>query len=107
MISITPAAAAQIRTAAKEGRMEGMALRIAAQRGADGSIQYAMGFDDSTRSDDTRYSSEGVELVVSSTSTMLLDGTTLDYVELEAGRSEFIFMNPNDPNYRPPQEGNT
>lgn len=105
MITITPAAAAQIRTAARQGRMEGMALRIAAQRGTDGSIQYAMGFDDATRSDDTRYSSESVELVVAATSTLLLDGTTLDYVELEAGHSEFIFMNPNDPNYRPPQEG--
>jgi iron-sulfur cluster assembly protein len=106
MITITPAAAAQIRTAAKQGRMEGMALRIAAQRSGDGSIQYAMGFDDSTRSDDTRFSSEGIELVVASTSTMLLEGTTLDYVELEPGRSEFIFMNPNDPNYRPPQSEN-
>ncbi|MFP5505636.1 MAG: HesB/IscA family protein [Gammaproteobacteria bacterium] len=104
MITITPAAAAQIRAAAKQGRMEGMALRIAAQRNADGQIQYAMGFDDSTRSDDTRFSSEGVELVVAATSTMLLEGTTLDFVELEPGRSEFIFMNPNDPNYRPPQE---
>lgn len=106
MISITPAAAAQIRTAAKQGRMEGMALRIAAQRGADGTIQYAMGFDDSTRVDDTRFTCEGVDLVVASTSTILLDGTTLDYVELEPGRSEFIFMNPNDPNYRPPQDEN-
>jgi iron-sulfur cluster assembly protein len=105
MITITPAAAAQIRTAAKQGRMEGMALRIAAQRGADGSIQYAMGFDDSTRSDDTRYNSEGVDLVVAATSNMLLEGTTLDFVEIESGRSEFIFMNPNDPNYRPPQQG--
>lgn len=106
MITITPAAAAQIRTAAKQGRMEGMALRIAAQRSADGSIQYAMGFDDSTRSDDTRLTSESVELVVSSTSTLLLEGTTLDFVEIEPGRSEFIFMNPNDPNYRPPQGEN-
>lgn len=106
MITITPAAAAQIRSAAKQGRMEGMALRIAAQRNADGQIQYAMGFDDSTRSDDTRFSSEGVDLVVASTSTMLLEGTTLDYVEIEPGRNEFIFMNPNDPNYRPPQEAN-
>lgn len=105
MITITPDAAAQIRTAAKQGRMEGMALRIAAQRNADGHIQYAMGFDDSTRTDDTRISSEGVDLVVASTSTILLEGTTLDYVELESGRFEFIFMNPNDPNYRPPQDG--
>lgn len=105
MMTITPAAAAQIRAAAKQGRMEGMALRIAALRNPDGTIQYAMGFDDSSRADDTRFTSEGVELTVASTSTILLEGTTLDYVELESGRFEFIFMNPNDPNYRPPVEG--
>ena len=49
MITITPAAAQQIKVAAKEGRMEGMALRIAAQRSADGAIQYALGFDDASR----------------------------------------------------------
>ena len=104
MITITPAAAQQIKVAAKEGRMEGMALRIAAQRSADGAIQYALGFDDASCADDTRITAEGIELVVAPTSTILLEGTTLDYVELETGKFEFIFMNPNDPNYRPPQE---
>ena len=105
MITLTPAAAKQIKLAAKEGRMEGMALRIAAQRNSDGSIQYAMGFDDLDRRDDTRYACEGIDLVVAPTSTTLLEGTTLDYVELENGKFEFIFMNPNDPNYRAPQDG--
>lgn len=105
MMIITPTAAAQIKAAAKQGRMEGMALRIAAQRDAEGTIQYAMGFDDSSRPDDTRINSEGIDLVVASTSTILLEGTTLDYVELEQGKHEFIFMNPNDPNYRPPEDG--
>ena len=105
MMIITPTAAAQIKTAAKQGRMEGMALRIAAQRDADGAIQYAMGFDDTSRPDDTRISSEGIDLVVASTSTILLEGTTLDYVEIDSDKHEFIFMNPNDPNYRPPEDG--
>lgn len=105
MMTISPAAAAQIKAAAKQSRMEGMALRIAAQRDADGAIQYAMGFDDSSRADDVRINSEGVDLVVASTSTILLEGTTLDFVELEPGKQEFIFLNPNDPNYRPPVGG--
>lgn len=104
MITITPAAAAQILTAAIQGGTQGMALRIAAMRSPDGAIQYAMGFDDNTHPEDTRFNTAGIELVVAATSTMLLEGTTLDYVELEPGRLEFIFMNPNDPNYRPPQE---
>lgn len=107
MMTITPTAAAQIKVAAKQGHTEGMALRIAAQRDTDGAIQYAMGFDDSSRADDTRITSEGIDLVVASTSTILLEGTTLDYVELEPGKHEFIFMNPNDPNYRPPQDTET
>jgi iron-sulfur cluster assembly protein len=106
MITITPAAAAQILTSAIQGGTQGMALRIAAQRSPDGSIHYAMGFDDTKRSDDTHYTTEGVGLVVAATSTILLEGTTLDYVELEPGRFDFIFMNPNDPNYRPPQKDN-
>jgi len=106
MITITPAAAAQIQTSAIQGGTQGLALRIAAQRSPDGAIQYAMGFDDTRRADDTRFTEAGIPLVVAGTSTILLEGTTIDYVELEAGRFEFIFMNPNDPNYRPPQDDN-
>ena len=103
MITITPAAAKQIREAAKQARMEGMALRIAADRQSDGSIHYGMGFDDLNRDDDTRYTSEGIELVIAPTSRALLDGTVVDFVELEDGQYEFIFMNPNDANYTPPE----
>ncbi len=106
MITITPAAAAQIQTSALQGGTQGLALRIAAQRNPDGSIQYAMGFDATRRADDTRFTEAGIALAVAGTSTILLEGTTIDYVELEAGRFEFIFMNPNDPNYRPPQDNN-
>jgi len=46
MISITPEAAAQIRTSAKEQHLEGLPLRVAAQRLPDGKFHYAMGFDE-------------------------------------------------------------
>lgn len=103
MITITPAAAKQIKESAKQSRMEGMALRIAADRQADGSIHYGMGFDDLNRDDDTRYTSEGIELAIAPTSRALLDGTVVDFVEIEPGKFEFIFMNPNDANYTPPK----
>jgi iron-sulfur cluster assembly protein len=35
---------------------------------------------------------------------VLLEGTLLDYVELEPGDWRFTFMNPNDANYTPPPE---
>ena len=104
MITITPAAAAHIRTSATQGNMEGMPMRIAAKRNPDGSIHYGMGFDDNQLEDDTLVTSAGIEVVISETSKMLLDGLTLDYVELEPGAFQFIFQNPNDVNYAPPSE---
>jgi len=104
MITVTAAAAEQIRNSAQQGKIEGLPLRIAAQRQTDGAIHYGMGFDDSKVDGDTRVTSEGVELVVAPTSTELLRGTVIDYVELDPGKFEFIFMNPNDPNYTAPEE---
>ncbi len=86
MITLTPTAAEQIRASAKQGQMEGMPLRIAAKRDADGTIQYALGFDDTTRDGDTRENSEGIELVVADTSLDLVKGMTIDFVELDDGK---------------------
>jgi iron-sulfur cluster assembly protein len=95
MITVTRDAAAQIRSAAIESEAEGLALRIAARRDHDGSIHYAMGFDDPGEQD-LRIESEGIELVVSPAERELLDGMTLDFVEYEVGDFRFIFINPND-----------
>jgi iron-sulfur cluster assembly protein len=95
MITVTPDAATQIRTAAAESEASGLALRIAARRDADGSIHYAMGFDDA-REQDLRVTSEGVDLVVASGERDLVAGMTLDFVEYERGDFRFIFINPND-----------
>ena len=103
MITLTAEAAKQIRQSAKEGNLEGLPLRIAGNKNEDGSIHYGMGFDD-VKEDDTTYTSEGVDVVVSATSKDILEGMTVDYVELEPGKPQFIFMNPNDANYTPPAE---
>ena len=44
-----------------------------------------------------------VEVVVGPASTELLTEAVLDYVELEPGDFQFIFMNPSDPHYVPPK----
>lgn len=103
MISVTEEAAKQIKLSARKGKAEGMPLRIAASRNDDNSIHYGMGFDDS-KEDDISITSEDVEIVVSPVSAELLKDTVLDFVELEPGKHQFIFMNPNDPGYTPPQE---
>ena len=103
MITVTPAAAEQIKLSAEQGKSEGMPLRLAAQRQEDNSIHYGMGFDDS-KEDDVTVNAGDIEIVMASSSADLLKGTTIDYVELEPEKFQFIFMNPNDPNYEPPSE---
>ena len=103
MIKVTEEAARQIKLSAKQGKAEGMPLRIAATKNEDDSIHYGMGFDDS-KDDDISVTSQDVEIIVSPVSAELLKDTVLDFVELEPGKHQFIFMNPNDPTYKPPQD---
>jgi iron-sulfur cluster assembly protein len=103
MIKVTEQAAKQIKLSAKQGKAEGMPLRIAATRNEDDSIHYGMGFDDS-KEDDISITLGDVEIIVSPVSAELLKDTVLDFVELEPGKHQFIFMNPNDPTYAPPQD---
>ncbi len=103
MITITPAAAAQIKLSAEQGKTEGMSLRIAASRNDDNSIHYGMGFDES-KDDDVTVPVNDIEIIVSTSSVKLLKNTTIDFVELEPDKFQFIFLNPNDPNYKAPTE---
>lgn len=102
MITITPAAAKQIKESARQSGSESSSLRIAAKRMPNGDIDYGMGFDDREKDSDLVFKSQGVSLVIEPASVDLLKNAVLDYVEIEAGQHRFIFMNPNDPNYRPP-----
>jgi iron-sulfur cluster assembly protein len=95
MITVTQAAAQQIRIAATQSDADELGLRIAARRDEAGSLHYAMGFDEA-RGDDVVVSSEGIALVVSPAQSGLLEGMTLDYVEYEPGDFRFIFINPNE-----------
>ncbi|HMM87202.1 MAG: HesB/IscA family protein [Gammaproteobacteria bacterium] len=94
-LDVTDAALEQIRTAALQGRAVGMALRVAARRAGDGSIDYGMGFDD-THDDDEPLQFDDVTVVVAQGSRDLLRGTTLDWVEIAPGERRFIFIPPRD-----------
>ncbi|MEA3277943.1 MAG: iron-sulfur cluster biosynthesis family protein [Pseudomonadota bacterium] len=104
MFKVTAAAAEQVHKAAKQGGTEGLSLRLAAHQKPDGSIDYRMGFDDAAE-EDIRLSSEGLDIVVAPEYVPLLDGATMDFVEIEPGQFHFIFVNPKDANYSPPTEG--
>ncbi len=103
-IRVTASAARQIKKSAARGNARDWPLRVAVKRAPDDSFHYAMGFDDATREDDVSFTSGDVSVVVSGSALSLLKDTTIDYVELERGRFHFIFLNPNDPAYVPPDE---
>lgn len=103
MFTLTQAAVDQVLVAAKQGGTEGMSLRLAASQKPDGAIDYRMGFDEVTE-DDIRLNCNGIDVVMAPESVPLLDQATMDYVEIEPGQFHFIFLNPKDPNYAPPQE---
>jgi iron-sulfur cluster assembly accessory protein len=103
MIKLTQQAAEQIIASAEQGKTEGIPLRLAIKEQDDGSFHYAMGFDEQRLPGDVFVNIEKISLVVSAISKKLAEGMTIDYVELEPGKFEFIFLNPNDPTYIAPR----
>jgi iron-sulfur cluster assembly protein len=91
MITLTAAAVRQILAAARPSGAEELALRVAARRAPDGSLEYGMGFDE-PREGDLAIEQEGIRLLIGVPSQPLLEGTTLDFIELEPGQSHFIFV---------------
>ena len=95
MFTLTTSAAQQIQQAAASSGAQEMALRIAAKIDPDGSMQYGMGFDDPTE-EDMKLDLKGVAVVIAGESQVLLADTVLDYVELNPGEFNFIFINARD-----------
>lgn len=96
MFSITSAAARQIQQAASASDAKEMALRVAAKIDADGCLQYGMGFDEPTE-EDLKLDLEGIAIVLAGESQQLLFDTVLDFVELNPGEFNFIFMQTSHP----------
>jgi len=103
MFKLTPAAAEQILRAA-EVQDDAPCLRVAAKIDDDGERVYGMGFDDE-HENDLVVESEGVRILISPHSQELLDGTTLDFVELKPGEFQFIFEYSNEAGCAPPSSG--
>lgn len=96
MFNLTDAAAKQIQQAADASGISEMALRVAAKKDADGELQYGMGFDDPNE-DDMKLDLQGVAVVINGESQELLFDTVLDFVELNPGEFNFIFMQASHP----------
>ena len=102
MLKLTDAAIQQVKLSAESNDSVGDPLRLAAEMKEDGSIVYLIGFDEA-KDDDVHVQSGDVEIVIEPKYVRLLDGATMDYVQVEEGEFRFIFMNPNDETYIPPE----
>lgn len=91
MFTLTPSAAQQIQQAAQASDAEHLALRVAARRDAEGEIEFGMGFDE-PGDEDMKLDIEGVAVVIGLEHQALLENTTLDFVELQPGDFNFIFV---------------
>jgi iron-sulfur cluster assembly protein len=103
MLKLTEAAIQQVKLSAERSDSMGDPLRLAAKIKPDGSIDYLMGFDTAT-DEDTHVQAGEVEIVIAPEYRHLLDGASMDYVEVESGEFRFIFLNPNDETYIPPSD---
>ncbi|MCK5877141.1 MAG: Fe-S cluster assembly protein HesB [Candidatus Marithrix sp.] len=101
MLKVTDRAATHISQSAKDGKIQELVLRLAPYAKKDGSIEYnRMGFD-TAKDGDIRINCGEAVVVYEPSFKDLLEDTTMDFVEIE-GELSFIFLNPNDPNYIPP-----
>ena len=106
VIQVTDAARIMVEMAAKETEAAALPLRIAVVRTPEGGLDYKMGFDDEGIKDgDSQDMAGSVTVVVSTEDQPLLEGTILDYVEIEPGDHRFIFDNPNDPSHAKKKQG--
>ncbi|MCU7959545.1 MAG: iron-sulfur cluster assembly accessory protein [gamma proteobacterium symbiont of Bathyaustriella thionipta] len=92
MFKVTANAATQVRKAAEQGGMTGLALRLATASTAQGEIDYRMGFDEVSE-EDIQFSSEGIEVIMAPEDVPVLDDITLDFVQLDDGDFQFVFLN--------------
>lgn len=92
-LSITPAAADQIRRALAE-RGHGLGLRVSVKPSGCSGYSYVLDFADESHSGDTTFEEHGVKVFVAAEALEMLDGSEVDYVSEGLNRF-FRFNNPN------------
>jgi len=93
IVSLTPAAAAKIRTL-MESESDVSVLRVAIEGGGCSGFQYGLGFDRGAQEGDHEFECEGVMVVVDPFSAPYLMGAQVDYLET-IQESGFKIENPN------------
>ncbi|MBE3569606.1 MAG: iron-sulfur cluster insertion protein ErpA [Bacillales bacterium] len=94
VISLTEAAAFQIKDMMKENGEEGAFLRVAVRGGGCSGLSYGMGFDHEANEDDIQFEQHGIQVLVDKESAPILQGTKIDYKQSLMGGG-FTIDNPN------------
>ena len=103
IFEISDDAARQINVAADASESSKWPLRISLNIDASGKFNYLMGFDQS-KEEDLQLKVNGINILIDPDSMVNLKNTKLDYVAIEGSDKQFIFINPNDPEYKKPDE---
>jgi iron-sulfur cluster assembly protein len=94
MITVTPAAAEQLRELLAKQGDENTALRVFVSPGGCSGFQYGMALDNVLQEGDQVFEQDGIKLVVDEYSIEYLDGSEIDYVDGLMGAG-FTVYNPN------------
>jgi Fe-S cluster assembly iron-binding protein IscA len=97
LITVTPAALAQLRVVIAASDEPDVALRAAARRTDTGEIEFGMGLDEPREQDTQIAVDDVVTVLVSAASRELIAGTWIDYVEVGPGDKRFVFFKPQAP----------
>lgn len=101
MIKVTDAAAKQVKISLEQMGDAEVPLRIAISVQNNGAFHYNMGFDTNVIEGDKTFDEKRITFVIDSVTLPLIGGMEMDYVEIE-GEFQIVFLNPNDPFYKPP-----
>ncbi|AGK55470.1 HesB/IscA family protein [Bacillus sp. 1NLA3E] len=94
IITISEAAAFQIKDMMKQNEEEGAFLRVAVKGGGCSGLSYGMGFDHEINEDDIKLEQHGITVLVDKESEPVLKGTIIDFKESMMGGG-FTIDNPN------------
>ena len=104
IFEISDDAAKQINVAAEESESSKWPLRISLNVDSSGKFNYLLGFDQS-KEEDLQLKINGINILIDPESMPNLKNTKLDYVAIDdSSNKQFIFINPNDPEYKKPDE---
>ncbi len=93
-IQLTEKAAERVHTMLDK-RGYGLGLRLSTKPSGCTGFAYEVDYADEVSQDDHLFESNGVKVIVDTESLKLIDGTTVDYVKMNALNEGFDFINPN------------